>query len=96
MELCYRYEYLKMGINEFYKKGYEVGNKLKEMFEMDEVILWKKDRSIWLILVFCLRKTEYILKKLNGESAPWTDDKILQEYKFAIVIGLMIELANIY
>ena len=39
LELCYRYEYLKMGINEFYKKGYEVGNKLKEMFEMDEVIL---------------------------------------------------------
>lgn len=39
LELCYRYEYLKMGINEVYKKGYEVGNKLKEMFEMDEVIL---------------------------------------------------------
>ena len=39
LELCYRYEYLKMGINEFYKKGYEVGNKLKEMFEMDEVIV---------------------------------------------------------
>lgn len=39
LELCYRYEYLKMGINEFYKKGYEVGNKIKEMFEMDEVIL---------------------------------------------------------
>ena len=39
LALCYRYEYLKMGINEFYKKGYEVGNKLKEMFEMDEVIL---------------------------------------------------------
>lgn len=39
LELCYRYEYLKMGINEFYKRGYEVGNKLKEMFEMDEVIL---------------------------------------------------------
>lgn len=39
LELCYRYEYLKMGINEFYKKGYEVGNKLKEMFKMDDVIL---------------------------------------------------------
>ena len=39
LELCYGYEYLKMGINEFYKKGYEVGNKLKEMFKMDEVIL---------------------------------------------------------
>lgn len=33
MELCYRYEYLKMGIDEFYKKGYEIGIQLKEMFE---------------------------------------------------------------
>ena len=33
LELCYRYEYLKMGIENFYKKGYEVGKKLKEMFE---------------------------------------------------------------
>ena len=33
MELCYRYEYLEMGIENFYKKGYEVGEKLKEMFE---------------------------------------------------------------
>lgn len=33
MELCYRYEYLEMGIENFYKKGYEVGTKLKEMFE---------------------------------------------------------------
>ena len=32
MELCYRYEYLEMGIENFYKKGYEVGEKLKEMF----------------------------------------------------------------
>ena len=36
MELCYRYEYLEMGIENFYKKGYEVGNKLKEMFERSE------------------------------------------------------------
>lgn len=36
MELCYRYEYLEMGIENFYKKGYEVGNKLKEMFERNE------------------------------------------------------------
>ncbi len=33
MELCYRYEYLEMGIENFYKKGYEVGEKLKEMFD---------------------------------------------------------------
>lgn len=36
MELCYRYEYLEMGIENFYKKGYEVGNKLKEIFERNE------------------------------------------------------------
>ena len=30
MELCYRYEYLNMGIENFYKKGYEVGEKLKK------------------------------------------------------------------
>jgi len=31
MELCYRYEYLDMGIEKFYKNGYEVGMKLLEM-----------------------------------------------------------------
>ena len=35
MELCYRNEYLKISIEDFYKKGYEVGLKLKEMFEMN-------------------------------------------------------------
>lgn len=33
MELCYRYEYLNMGINNFYKKGYEVGSKLNMMMK---------------------------------------------------------------
>lgn len=33
MEPCYRYEYLEMGIDNFYKKGYEIGEKLKAMFE---------------------------------------------------------------
>ncbi|MDE6642114.1 MAG: sugar phosphate isomerase/epimerase [Acetatifactor sp.] len=33
MELCYRYDYLAMSIDNFYKKGYEIGEKLKEMFE---------------------------------------------------------------
>lgn len=33
MELCYRYDYLKMGIDQFYKKGYEVGNQLRDMFD---------------------------------------------------------------
>lgn len=32
LELCYRYDYLKMSIDEFYKKGYEVGQKLQKMF----------------------------------------------------------------
>lgn len=35
IELCYRYEYLKMEIDEFYQKGYEIGIKLKEMFEKE-------------------------------------------------------------
>ncbi len=34
MELCYRYDYLNIGIDDFYKKGYEIGKKLKEMFDM--------------------------------------------------------------
>lgn len=33
MELCYRYEYLNLGIEKFYKKGYEVGQQLVKMFE---------------------------------------------------------------
>ncbi len=33
LELCYRNDYLKLGIDEFYQKGYEVGTKLSEMFE---------------------------------------------------------------
>lgn len=32
MELCYREEYLKMSVEEFYEKGYNVGEKLVEMF----------------------------------------------------------------
>ena len=33
MELCYRYEYLKIPIGEFYKKGFEVGKNLQKIFE---------------------------------------------------------------
>ncbi|MBE5821811.1 MAG: sugar phosphate isomerase/epimerase [Clostridiales bacterium] len=33
LELCYRKEYLKMPVEDFYKKGYEIGEKLSEMFE---------------------------------------------------------------
>lgn len=32
LELCYRYDYLKMSIDEFYQKGFEVGEKLARMF----------------------------------------------------------------
>lgn len=37
MELCYRYEYLNMGINNFYKKGYEVGSKLNMMLKEENI-----------------------------------------------------------
>lgn len=33
LELCYRYDYLNMPIEEFYQKGYEIGEKLAKMFE---------------------------------------------------------------
>jgi sugar phosphate isomerase/epimerase len=32
MELCYRGDYLKMNIKDFYKKGYEIGIRIKELF----------------------------------------------------------------
>ena len=34
IELCYRYDYLNISIDNFYKKGYEIGEKLKEMFDI--------------------------------------------------------------
>lgn len=33
LELCYRYEYLNLTLEEFYKKAYEIGIKLNNMFE---------------------------------------------------------------
>lgn len=33
LELCYRYDYLNMSLEDFYKKGFEIGKKLAEMFE---------------------------------------------------------------
>lgn len=32
LELCYRYHYLDMSLEEFYKKGYEIGEKLNNMW----------------------------------------------------------------
>lgn len=32
LELCYRYQYLELGIEEFYQKGYERGQMLRKMF----------------------------------------------------------------
>lgn len=37
LELCYRYDYLNMSIEEFYRKGYEVGQKLAKMLEFEAV-----------------------------------------------------------
>lgn len=33
MEFCYQYGYTSIGIEEFYRKGYEAGEKLREMFD---------------------------------------------------------------
>ena len=33
LELCYRNHYLNMSLEEFYKKGYEIGEKLSNMWE---------------------------------------------------------------
>ena len=33
MELCYRYDYLNMSLDDFYKKGYDIGIKLAKIFE---------------------------------------------------------------
>jgi len=35
MELCYRKDYLNMSIDEFYKKGYEMGKKLSQIIDND-------------------------------------------------------------
>ena len=32
LELCYRYDYLNLSLDDFYKKGFEIGNKLAQMF----------------------------------------------------------------
>lgn len=36
MELCYRNEYVNMSVEDFYKKGFEIGLKLDEMFRKEK------------------------------------------------------------
>ena len=38
LELCYRNDYMEMSPEDFYKKGYEIGEKLQEMFESKETL----------------------------------------------------------
>ena len=43
----------------------------------------KKRQEVYdLYWYFACERQNIFWKKINGESAPWTDDKILQEYKF--------------
>ena len=43
----------------------------------------KKRQEVYdLYWYFACERQNIFIKKLNGEPAPWTNDKILQEYKF--------------
>ena len=43
----------------------------------------KKRQEVYdLYWYFACERQSIFWKKINGESAPWTEDKILQEYKF--------------
>lgn len=43
----------------------------------------KKRQEVYdLYWYFACERQNIFWKKINGESAPWTEDKILQEYKF--------------
>ena len=48
LELCYRYQYLKMNIVDFYKKAYETGEKIREMFEEDIKICDSQKKMVYL------------------------------------------------
>ena len=49
------------------------------MYEID----MKKRQEVYdLYWYFAYERQNIFIKKLNGESAPWTTDPILQEYKF--------------
>ena len=42
----------------------------------------KREKIYNLYWYFAAERQNIFYKKLNGEEAPWTEDKILQEYKF--------------
>ena len=43
----------------------------------------KKRQEVYnLYWYFASERQNIFWKKMNGESSPWTDDQILQEYKF--------------
>ena len=43
----------------------------------------KKRQEVYdLYWYFACERQNIFWKKINGESAPWTNDKILQDYKF--------------
>ena len=42
----------------------------------------KRQEVYDLYWYFACERQNIFWKKINGEPAPWTDDKILQEYKF--------------
>lgn len=42
----------------------------------------KREKVYDLYWYFACERQSIFWKKVNGESAPWTNDRILQEYKF--------------
>ena len=48
----------------------------------EEFDMIKRQDVYDLYWYFACERQNIFFKKMNGESAPWTDDKILQEYKF--------------
>ena len=50
--------------------------------KMYEVNMKKRQEVYDLYWYFACERQNIFIKKLNGEPAPWTNDKILQEYKF--------------
>lgn len=49
---------------------------------MEEIVMKKREDIYNLYWYFAAERQNIFYKKLNGEKAPWTNDRILQEYKF--------------